>query len=148
MVESKYTIPPRTAIAALMASITLIEVVTLLEDLTTRANMPISIVKAAVAPARLSGSIKDSAATAAAITPIAIVIAISVSLQSLAYFVTTISPAIIAERRPTATIPLARPSMSIRLRTMATPASIAMAADIARSVPDILGTSLLAIFII
>ena len=108
---------------------------------TIRANMPITIESAAVAPANFLVSIKLRIATAPAITPIAIAIAVIVPLQSLASFVARIINAITAPSILTATMPLARFSSFIIPNTIAIAARIPIATDIANNVSAILGAS-------
>ena len=106
-----------------------------------RANIPITIDKAATAPARLAGSIIESAATAAAIIPIATVMTIKFPLQFLASFVACIINAITEPRIPIAITPFANPAKSIKLSKIAIPARIAMETDIAKIVAAIFGAS-------
>ena len=107
--------------------------------------MPITIDKAITAPASLVGSIMESAATAAAIIPIATVMTIRFPLQFLASFVACIINAITEPRIPTAITPFASPAKSIKLSRIATPARIAMEADIAKIVTAIFGASFFSI---
>ena len=99
------------------------------------ANMPINNERAATDIISFLVSIRDKAATAATMTPIATVMTIRFPLQSLAPLVATIIRAIIAPSIPTATIPLASPLRSIRLNTIETPANIPIAIDNANIVP-------------
>ena len=148
--DNKYIIPAKIATIPIITTngaITLF--LSLLDDFMISANIPISIPNATTAPANFVGFIKDNAATHAVITPIAITIAIIVPLQSCAFFVTIIRPAINAESMPTATIPLIKPGIDIKLSMIATIAKIPIAVDIARIVAPTLAISVApAIFVI
>ena len=72
------------------------------------ANIPITAASANVADANFLGSIKESAANEPAITPIATVNTIRLSLQLFAFSVAFINATIIVVSIPIATIPFAR----------------------------------------
>ena len=105
-------------------------------------NINIKIPSAPTAPVNLEGSINDSATTAAAITPIATVIAIKLPLQSFAFAVALIISDIIKDRTPIAIIPGIISLNLIKLSNNAMPARIPIASDIASNVAAIFGASL------
>ena len=138
---NKYTNPPINPIAIVITIRLPIADCILLPAFSTRANIPIRTESAIVAPANLLPSIIDNAATATAITPIAIVIAIMLPLQSSAPLVAHIIKDITDPSIVTAIIPLAKPLVSIRLNSIATPARIPIATDNATIVIAIFGAS-------
>ena len=85
---------------------------------------------------------KDSPATAAAIKPIATVIATRLPVTLFTFLVAAIMAVMKRLKKPTAVMPLFSPSMSIRLRRTATPAKAPTAKDIDKIVVAILGASL------
>ena len=99
------------------------------------ANIPISAPKHAVAMASLIESIKDNAATAAAITPIATAIAITFPFTSFAPCVALIILVMIMPRTATAITPFASCSVSTRPSRTDIPARSPIATDTASSVP-------------
>ena len=138
----KYNAPASTAIATVIAIIEPIPPFTVGAAFSIRANIPISILRAATAPANLEPSINERAATATAITPIATAIAIMLPMQFWTPLAACIIRAITDERMPTAITPLAKAAKSIHPSIIATPANIAIAADIAMIVAEILPVSL------
>ena len=132
---NKYIIPANTPIITVITTRELMLPCSDPEALAIKANMPINIPNAAVAPANLVGSMNDKAATATAITAIATDIAMRLPLTSCASRVAVIINAKIAPRIPTAITPLAKAPSSIKLSNTHTPAIIPMATDMANIVP-------------
>ena len=91
------------------------------------ANIAIIDSIAVVPIANFLGSIRDNTTTAAAITPIATVIAIIFPLQSSAFEAARISIAIIIDKQPTAIMPLAKAPIFTNPKTTLTAANMAMA---------------------
>ena len=110
----------------------------LLEYLAIRANIPIKVERANVAPASLDPSINDNAATAPAITVIATTITIRLPFTSLAPCVAFIMPIMKALNIPTAVRPFIKPPTSIRLIAIDTAAKIPIATAIDNIVADTL----------
>ena len=100
-----------------------------------RANIPMRDPKHAVAMASFVESIMDKAATAAAITPIATAIAMTLPLTSLAPLVAQIIAVMIAPSKVTARTPFANCLVSTRPSNTAIPARIPIATDTASTVP-------------
>ena len=100
-----------------------------------RANAAIIIDIAPADEIRLFVSMKDSATIEAAITPMATAIIMIAPLTFCAPLRLLTIMVIIVLSKPTAIIPLAKLAISMKLNRTATPARIAMDADIARIVP-------------
>ena len=99
--------------------------------LAIRANMAIKEPRAMVADAKLVGSINDRTAIDAAITAIAIEIAIRSPLQSLAFFVAITIIETMPPNNPIARTPFIKDPKSIKDRRIADAAKIPIATDIA-----------------
>ena len=139
--DNAYNTPPNAATTNVMIIIVPKEALAPFAAKVIRANIPMSIDNAAVAPTSFFGSIIDKPATAAAIKPIATVRTINSPLQFVANLVTAIIIDINIESIPIAAIPFASPLKSIRLNRIATPANMPIATDIASIVIAIFGTS-------
>ena len=139
--DTKYSIPVRTPIAAVIIINEAIEPFADPDIFSIKANIPINILRATVAPANFSGLIIDKATTAAVIIPIATVITIRLPLQSLAPFVALIIMDIIAPNKPTAVIPFIKPGILTKLKATATAAKTPMESDKANNVDAIFGAS-------
>ena len=96
-----------TPTATVMATSGAIDDFAVLATFTAIANIVIRIPSAATAPTNFVGFTNDNATTAAVITPMAIDIAIKFPLQSLAFLVANINPAMNAANIPTAITPCA-----------------------------------------
>ena len=107
-------------------------------DLATSANMAITPIIHTVAFCTAPGSRKERTAIDAAITPIATAIPIIVPFTSLAPLVAKVISETITESAPTAAIPFTRLPSSIIPNNTETPARMAIDADMARSVAEIL----------
>ena len=136
--ESAYNIPASNPTATVMIIIEGNDDWILLEHLAKRANIPIKVEIANVAPASLDPSINDNAATAPAITVIATTITIRLPFTSLAPCVAFIMPIMKALNIPTAVRPFIKPPTSIRLIAIDTAAKIPIATAIDNIVADTL----------
>ena len=140
--DSRYKIPASAPTTAVMTKMDPMALPIVPDAFAIRANIPITIDKAALTPINFDPSINDNAAIAPAITPIATVMTIKLPFTSLAPFVAQIIAVITAPSIPTAVTPFANPAKSIKLKATDTAAKTPIATDITKIVPATLAICL------